>query len=108
MILLAHLLTEAKCDKTLRCLRWPEGTVQCLHDKSKAVVKRGKDDKHPHHQRYNCKACKHEFDDLTGTVLMGYHQPLRVWIGCLDLFGSDGTESLESAACPSTGLTQRR
>ena len=27
------------------------------------------------------------FDDLTGTVLAGHHQPLRVWVLCLYLTG---------------------
>ena len=27
------------------------------------------------------------FDDLTGTVLAGHHQPLRVWVLCLYLMG---------------------
>lgn len=51
------------------------------------MIKRGKEDQHPHRQRYIGKACKHQFDDLTGTVFMGRHQPLRVWIGCLYLRG---------------------
>lgn len=31
--------------------------------------------------------CGRYFDDLTGTVLAGHHQPLRVWILCLYLMG---------------------
>ncbi len=27
------------------------------------------------------------FDDLTGTVLAGHHQPLRVWVLCLYFMG---------------------
>ena len=27
------------------------------------------------------------FDDLTGTVLAGHHQPLRVWLLCLYFMG---------------------
>ena len=27
------------------------------------------------------------FDDLTGTVLAGHHQPLRVWVLCLPFMG---------------------
>src|ERR687885_808120 len=38
-------------------------------------------------QRYRCKACAARFDDLTGTVLAGHHQPLRVWGLCLYLMG---------------------
>ena len=38
-------------------------------------------------QRYRCKACAGRFDDLTGTVLAGHHQPLRVWVLCLYFMG---------------------
>ena len=38
-------------------------------------------------QRYRCRACARRFDDLTGTVLAGHHQPLRVWVLCLYLMG---------------------
>ena len=37
--------------------------------------------------RYRCKACASRFDDLTGTVLAGHHQPLRVWVLCLYFMG---------------------
>ncbi len=33
------------------------------------------------------KACGSRFDDLTGTVLAGHHQPLRVWVLCLFFMG---------------------
>jgi transposase-like protein len=52
-----------------------------------AVVRDGHDDTQPPRQRYRCKACVGRFDDLTGTVLAGHHQPLRVWVLCLDLMG---------------------
>ena len=31
--------------------------------------------------------CAGRFDDLTGTVLAGHHQPLRVWVLCLYFMG---------------------
>ena len=40
-----------------------------------------------HRQRYRCKDCGARFDDLTGTVLAGHHQPLRVWVLCLYFMG---------------------
>ena len=52
-----------------------------------ALVRHGRDDTQPHRQRYRCKACAGRFDDLTGTVLAGHHQPLRVWVLCLYLMG---------------------
>ena len=47
----------------------------------------GGDDTQPHRQRYRCKTCAGRFDDLTGTVLAGHHQPLRVWVLCLYFMG---------------------
>jgi transposase-like protein len=44
------------------------------------VVRDGFDETQAHRQRYRCKACAGRFDDLTGTVLAGHHQPLRVWV----------------------------
>ena len=45
------------------------------------------DDTQRSRQRYRCKACAGRFDDLTGTVLAGHHQPLRVWVLCLYFMG---------------------
>jgi transposase-like protein len=44
------------------------------------VVRNGHDDRERHRQRYLCKTCKYRFDDLTGTVLAGHHQPVSTWI----------------------------
>ena len=33
------------------------------------------------------RGCAGRFDDLTGTVLAGHHQPLRVWVLCLIFHG---------------------
>jgi hypothetical protein len=38
-------------------------------------------------QRYECHGCGKQFDDLTGTVFEGHHQPLRVWIMCSYMMG---------------------
>ena len=54
---------------------------------SGAVIRDGRDDAQPDRQRYRCKACASRFDDLTGTVLAGRHQPLRVWVLCLYFMG---------------------
>ena len=37
--------------------------------------------------RARCAGCGARFDDLTGTVLAGHHQPLRVWVLRLYLMG---------------------
>jgi len=51
------------------------------------VTRYGRDDTQPHRQRYRCTAYNTRFDDLSGTVLAGHHQPLRVWVLCLYLMG---------------------
>lgn len=87
MLTLTHLLEEAKCYASVRTLRWPDGVVKCPKCGADEVVKRGKDDAHPDRQRYHCKRCHRQFDDLSDTVFAGRHQPLRVWMGCLYLMG---------------------
>jgi len=79
LIKLTTLLDEAKCYDVIRQLRWPDGVV-CLHCRDRGVVRNGHDDRERSRQRYLCKACKYRFDDLTGTVLAGHHQPVSTWI----------------------------
>jgi len=38
-------------------------------------------------QRYRCKNCQSNFDDLTNTIFAHHHQPLRKWVLCLYLMG---------------------
>jgi len=84
LINLQTLIDEQKCYETVRQLRWPEG-VTCSKCDSLHVVKRGFDETQPHRQRYQCQACQSRFDDLSGTILAGHHQPLQTWILCLYL-----------------------
>ena len=86
LVNLSGLLDDAKCFALVRQLRWPEG-VRCPGCGSDTVIRDGCDDTQPHRQRYRCKACAGRFDDLTGTVLAGHHQPLRVWVLCLYFMG---------------------
>src|ERR671939_1143446 len=86
LVNLASLLDDAKCFALVRQHRWPEG-VRCPGCGSDAVVRNGHDDTQPHRQRHRCQACASRFDDLTGTVLAGHHQPLRVWVLCLYFMG---------------------
>ena len=79
---LSALMDDAKCFALVRQRRWPDG-VCCPACASSAVIRDGCDDR----QRYRCKACSGRFDDLTGTVLAGHHQPLRVWVLCLYFMG---------------------
>jgi hypothetical protein len=75
---LSGLLDDAKCFAFVRQRRWPEG-VRCPSCDTEAVIRDGCDDTQPCRQRCRRKACASRFDDLTGTVLAGHHQPLRVW-----------------------------
>ncbi len=86
LINLSGLLDDAKCFALVRQHRWPEG-VRCPVCDSGAVIRDGHDDTQPYRQRYRYKACSGRFDDLTGTVLAGHHQPLRVWVLCLYFMG---------------------
>src|SRR5215210_8413419 len=86
LINLSALIDDAKCFALVRRQRWPEG-VRCPACGGVSVVRDGCDDRQVHRQRYRCKGCAGRFDDLTGTVLAGHHQPLRVWVLCLYLMG---------------------
>ena len=80
------IIDNAKCFETVRELRWPEG-VRCVHCDADAVNKHGRDETQPERQRYQCRTCGRYFDDLTGTIFEGHHQPLHVWILCLYFMG---------------------
>jgi transposase-like protein len=86
MVNLSGLLDEAKCYELVRQHRWPDG-MRCPDCDSAVVIRNGHDEGQRHRQRYLCQACHGRFDDLTGTVLAGHHQPLRVWVLCLYLMG---------------------
>jgi transposase-like protein len=80
------LIDDAKCYEVVRQLRWPTG-VQCPACGAMAIVKRGQHTHQAHRQRYACRACGRQFDDLSETIFEGHHQPLRVWILCLYFMG---------------------
>ncbi len=86
LVNLSGLVDDAKCFAFVRQHRWPDG-VRCPVCDSDAVIRDGCDDTQLCRQRYRCKACAGRFDDLTGTVLAGHHQPLRVWVLCLYFMG---------------------
>jgi len=83
---LRAIVDDAKCFETVREIRWPEG-VRCVHCGADTVAKHGRDETQPERQRYRCRTCNRYFDDLTGTIFEGHHQPLKVWILCLYLMG---------------------
>ncbi len=86
LVTLSSLIDDAKCYALVRQHRWPDG-IRCPQCASADVTRNGRDDTQPHRQRYRCKSCGSRFDDLTGTVLAGHHQPLRVWVLCLYFMG---------------------
>jgi transposase-like protein len=86
MINIRDLIDDAKCYQTVREMRWPD-RILCHHCSSESVIKDGRDDTQPHRQRYLCHGCQRRFDDLTGTIFAGHHQPLRTWIVCLYFMG---------------------
>ena len=86
LVNLSSLIDDAKCFELVRQHRWPEG-VRCPRCGEARVARDGRDDTQPDRRRYRCAACGARFDDLTGTVLAGHPQPLRVWVLCLYLMG---------------------
>jgi transposase-like protein len=86
LVNLPSLIDDARCYALVRQHRWPKG-VRCPRCDSAAVARDGRDDSQPHRQRYHCTACGSRFDDLTGAILAGHHQPLRVWVLCLCFMG---------------------
>lgn len=80
------LIDDAKCYAVVRDLRWPDG-VKCPRCGSGNIKKRGFHNQQAHRQRYECQDCERQFDDLSGTVFEGHHQPLRVWVLCLYFMG---------------------
>jgi transposase-like protein len=75
MVNIRDLIDDAKCFETVRTMRWPDG-VTCPNCSAASVIKNGRDETQPHRQRYECHACRQRFDDLTGTIFAGHHEPL--------------------------------
>jgi transposase-like protein len=86
LVNLSGLMDDAKCFALVRQHRWPDD-VHCPACGSSAVIRDGCDEIQRSRQRYRCKDCTGRFDDLTGTVLAGHRQPLRVRVLCLYFMG---------------------
>jgi transposase-like protein len=86
MVNIQNLIDDAKCFAVIRELRWPDG-VRCPKCASGAINKRGYHTQQAQRQRYECQSCGQQFDDLSGTIFEGHHQPLRVWVLCLYFMG---------------------
>src|SRR5262245_10537250 len=80
------IVDDAKCYEVVRSLRWPD-VVRCPHCAATHVVRQGRDEARPERRRYECRSCGRRFDDLTGTIFAGHHQPLRTWILVLYFMG---------------------
>lgn len=86
MLRIQALVDDAKCYEEVRQMRWADG-VKCPSCGSIEVNRRGNDEREKHRRRYGCRGCGKRFDDLSGTIFAGHHQPLKVWILCLYLMG---------------------
>ncbi len=86
MLNILNLIDDEKCFEVVRELHWPNG-VRCPSCGSDEITRQGRDTTQPHRQKYCCKDCNRCFDDLTGTIFVGRHQPLRTWILCLYFMG---------------------
>ena len=86
MCRLNNLIDEEKCYEEVRRIRWPKG-VRCPGCTSNKITQRGRNHRQQACRRYTCKNCGKRFDDLTGTLFMGRHQPLLVWFAYLYLMG---------------------
>jgi transposase-like protein len=86
MLNIQALIDDAKCFEAVRSLRWPTG-VRCPECDSAEVIRKGCDERQSARRRHQCRVCRQRFDDLTGTVFAGHHQPLRTWVLCLYLMG---------------------
>jgi len=85
-IKILNIIDEAKCYEMLREVRWCQG-VQCVNCSSMEVVKNGHDENHLDKQRYQCKSCLKNFDDLTGTIFSGSNLTFKIWVITLYLMG---------------------
>ena len=86
LIKIHTLIDDEKCFDAIRKIRWPYG-VHCPRCRSNKIRKQGHKRNQPYRHKYQCMKCRLWFDDLTGTVFVGHHQPIRTWIMCLYLMG---------------------
>lgn len=86
MVNIQDPIDDAKCCETVRAICWPDG-VTCPRCSSDSVIRNGRDDTQPRRQRYERRACRRRFDDLTDIIFAGHRRPLRTWITCMYLTG---------------------
>lgn len=83
---LQKLLDDTRYYETVRQLHWPMGT-RCPHYDATTITQKGRGTTQTARRKYRCAGCHRHVDDLTGTVLARYHQPLRVYIFRLYFMG---------------------
>ena len=86
MCRLNNLIDERRCYEEVRRIHWPNG-VRCPGCTSNKITQRGRNHRQQACRRYTCKNCGKRFDDLTGTLFKGRHQPLSVWFVYLYMMG---------------------
>ncbi len=86
MISLQNLPDYEKGDEALRQAWWPD-RVRCPHGDAATLTRPGRDKTLSARQKYRCEGCGRSFDDRTGTVFAGHHQPLSVWMVYLYFMG---------------------
>src|SRR5512143_1306224 len=86
MCRLNNLIDESKCYEEVRRIHWPTG-VHCPGCTSNKITQRGRNHRQQACRRYTGKNCGKRFDDLTGTLFKGRHQPLSVWFVYLYMMG---------------------
>jgi predicted RNA-binding Zn-ribbon protein involved in translation (DUF1610 family) len=77
LVSLSSLIGGATCYELTRQRRRPD-SVRCPRCGDAKVARDGRDDARRHLRRYRCARSGARFDDLTGALLAGHHQPLRV------------------------------
>ena len=85
-VTLTWLIDDAKCFALVRQHRWPDG-VRCPGCGGDLIVAARLQRHAAAPATLPVQGSAGRFDDLTGTVLAGHHQPLRVWVLCLYFMG---------------------
>lgn len=80
------IIDDAKWYEVVRHLRWPDGVRWPCCDSTEGV-KQVRDEIEPYRQRCEHQDGGRRFDDLTETIFVGHHQPLRTWVLVLYFMG---------------------
>lgn len=86
LVKIQDIIDDKKCFDIIRSKRWENG-VRCVQCNSDSICCNGHHKSQPHRQLYKCKDCEKYFDDLTDSIFMGSHLPLKAWITAIYLLG---------------------